>query len=478
MNASCLYSSNFRFRFGIDQLDVVAKRNKSIVRNSVDDRMHKILYFLQLPLSRSLLYTARIIEPFSGKKRTNLFVKLVARVSSLSLSLLWGIAALATTPILAPFRLLFHAKRPLIRFIQPEINPVIPEGPIHIRTHNIAQGPESFVALTDLRPNHERAEELVSSILTDPNAPRLMVFQEAYNQTGELLRLQDTYPYIVHSVAPDVLGLSSGFFIASQYPVEQIEFRVMPMEWPERVIGRGAIKIRVKTPLGKLDLFGVHLQALLGKKRADRRLEQLEHLHAWMEAEYNQEGIPQILLGDLNTSSITAWGEDNEDLQQPESRVLQFFRGHFTDSFAEEHDPITGIRIRGRAQFLEGDNRRMGVELDEPTGTWYHGPFAQKGIGLSIKQIWDQIKYHYPAPRKIRKVQVPADWGTEEWHATQAANTARFDFIAAPRHCQNRFEFIAAEIRRIAVAKRLASAPSDHLPVDYVFTLRDRPAVP
>lgn len=476
--ALCFYPSHFRLRLDGDSLPNSVVRKEQTLPLLFTNRAQRLLQHLWLPVSKCLFLGAHVVEPFSGRNRGGLLARSIVRIHSLALLILWGVFAAAVIPVLIPSHLFIHRKRPVIQYIRPEVNPVIPEGPIHIRTHNIAQGPESFVALTDLRPNHERAEELVSSILADPHAPRLMLFQEAYNQSDVLSKLQVKYPYIVHSVAPDALGLSSGFFIASQYPIEQIELRVMPMEWPERIIGRGAIKVRITTPGGgKLDLFGVHLQALLGKERADRRLEQLQQLHMWMKSEHEQEGIPQILLGDLNTSSITAWGEDNEDPQQPEYKVLQFFRAHFADAFAEEHDPITGLRIQGRARFLDEDNRRMGVALEEPTGSWYHGPFANKGIGLSLKGIWDRMKYRYPAPRQVRQIQIPADWGSERWHATQAANTARFDFVAPPHHCQNRFESIAAEIRRIAVEGRLVSAPSDHLPVDYVFMLREPQAV-
>ena len=190
-----------------------------------------------------------------------------------------------------------------------------------------------------------------------------------------------------------------------------------------------------------------------------------------MKEEYEGEEIPQLLIGDLNTSSITAWGEDNEDPKQPEHRVLEFFRSRFSDCFAEELNPITGERMRGEPHFLTGDNRKMGVELPEPKGSWYHGPFADPGIGLKVKQLWDRIRYRYPAPRLIRPIQIPPDWGTQRWHQSQEANTARFDYIAKPLYCQNRFESIATEIRRIAVASSLPSAPSDHLPVDSIFTL-------
>ena len=176
----------------------------------------------------------------------------------------------------------------------------------------------------------------------------------------------------------------------------------------------------------------------------------------------------QVLMGDFNTSRITAWGEDNlNPTGQAEEKVLLRFDCCFKDFYLRDHCPETGIRTsKKKALFLESDNERLDENLVEPSGSWYHGPFADKGLFLSLKIKYDRYRHGRPAPEKSIQIK-KSTWGTRNWYSEQTANTARFDLICVPIKPPKAFKLKGRSvIRRVFVPKGTQSAPSDHLPID------------
>jgi endonuclease/exonuclease/phosphatase family metal-dependent hydrolase len=243
------------------------------------------------------------------------------------------------------------------------------------------------------------------------------------------------------------------------------------MEQPEKYICRGALKVRIRTPQGLLDTYSVHLQALLGKDRAQRRLEQIQAMKEWMQSDYRMGQVDQVFIGDFNTSPLTAWGEDNDDPQQPEWKVLEYLRTHFFDCYGVQHNVRSGERLALAPEplFLAHDNARMGTNLAEPVASLCQGPFLAKGWFLTTKNKRDRKKHKYPDPRVVKPLDKTTPWGSANWNLGQKENHARLDHAMIPNYCSKSFSSIVAEIRRTPIPPDRQSAVSDHLALDLVF---------
>jgi hypothetical protein len=203
----------------------------------------------------------------------------------------------------------------------------------------------------------------------------------------------------------------------------------------------------------------------------------LEQIKKIMKEDFERDGYSQILMGDLNTSTLTAWGESNDTANNPEQRVQRKLLEEFDDIYLRDHEKNLGSRTEGAPKFLESDTQRMGLEtLPEPTGSWYIGPYANSTAFVNAQMFKhskkDQQKNKYTVTPDTVEVESPISWGTKDWRAKQPANTSRFDYILFPQYKDNEGKFIGpmldgqAEIRRIVVPRNAQSAPSDHLPVD------------
>lgn len=450
------------------------------------ERLHAISEAIFLPARWSGQLFGRIIEPLPGAGKEFPLWGIAIRIASLVLWIITLPVAAISALLAFPLRCIDHPYRPILSHIDnsaaigakakiPEELQLTKEQPLHVRTHNLGFVPSSMSITGDLRPPIERAKELVTSICGDSIKPDIIFFQETFNEDATRVLcegIKQEYPYIIHSVAPQISGFSSGALIASKYPIKEMKFqRFDHIAPPESMAPRGIIRVRLESRQGPLLLYGVHMEALIGEKRAKARFHQLEEIKQFMQvdAEQNPEAR-QILMGDFNTSRITAWGEDNLNPKgQAEEKVLERLNHYFDDLYLRDHDPFTGVRTSGKPRYLDVDNRWFNENLPEPSGSWYHGPFADPGFSLSGKMRYDRWKYNRPVAERVSKIAVgPSTWGTRAWHLQQVANTARFDYILTPRQraaADKRLEG-RVEIRRTTVPPQAQSASSDHLPVD------------
>ncbi len=114
----------------------------------------------------------------------------------------------------------------------------------------------------------------------------------------------------------------------------------------------------------------------------------------------------------------------------------------------------------------------MGVDLREPSGSWYHGPYADSSIAKGIIAK-DRAKHGRNKPLKVPGITVErSTWGTSGWFSEQTANTSRFDYLLFPK--ERKLLDGRAEIRRLIVPKGAQSGSSDHLPVDGKFWLKEK----
>ncbi|MBA2726701.1 MAG: endonuclease/exonuclease/phosphatase family protein [Parachlamydiaceae bacterium] len=443
------------------------------------ERFHEFAKTILIPPRATLRLLSRIIEPFSGENKNKYWNRLAKKIASFFGVILCTPLAIFTAPIGKTLELVSHLFRPMISYIDnssnievgPKISPSLSrEKPLQIRTHNLGFVPNFMSNIGDLRDPEIRAKEVVESINSDLLPPDIIFFQEAFHEDASRILfngIKEQYPYVVHSIAPQISGFNSGAAIASKYPIENVEYiRLKGMIFPENISPRGVVISTLKTAQGPLKIYSVHTQPLPGKGRADVRLLQLKQIQEKMAADLKKDpNLKQVLVGDLNTSRLTAWGEDNIfPNQQPELPVQKYLNDNFNDLYLNDHDARTGKRNNEKQpKFLLSDNRRIGVDgLAEPSGSWYVGPFNKKGFVMKIKIKIDRMLNHFAKPQKVVSTNKTV-WGTPEWRALQPANTARFDYILVPKHHNLTGE---VEIRRIVPSKKAESAPTDHLPVD------------
>ncbi|MCD6026410.1 MAG: sphingomyelin phosphodiesterase 3-like [Solimicrobium sp.] len=395
-------------------------------------------------------------------------------------SLLTGIVAL-------PMRAAVHKYRPLVSYIE-NVNQLkesfLPEttahkkiltknNPLKIRSHNLGFTPAILAIAADLIAAEVRAKQLINFINNDPEQPDIISFQETFHEDATKILMEgikESYPYIIHNVLPTVNGLNSGAAFASKYPIKSVEFkRYVLMAGFQALTPRGTCRVEFEIP--GLDtpfyVYSAHTQALVGEDYSLARFTQINDIDNLMKQNREKGEQLQVLLGDFNTSAITAWGEDNIGTNQAEREVYGLMQEKFHDIFLQDHE-VNGTRKNGTtSHYLDGDNKKMNIDAEEPKGSWSRGPFQDSKL---VELEMTRNRWANGRQQPVRPDLVPSKWGTPEWFKDQPADTARFDYIVFPKenekHSWRNQLAGTVEIRRVHLDKQAQSGASDHLPVD------------
>ena len=494
-SARLKYADNYSVSISEEQLSSIAQTSFYTHSSPIAEKIHKASQFLLTPWKKSIQLVGSSLQPCPGSNKDNIsclksgpvlfstgvagFLMMIGSVALAIFTLPVHIAALCA-----------YSSRPVIGYIDnsDETTPhnlpkLSQEHPLHLRTHNLGFVLETMSITGDLRPVCERALEIADNVPNDPYQPDLMLFYEAFHEDGTRIlcnKLKNTYPYIISGVLPTASGFNSGALIAGKHPILDVQFHCLEHNiGPERLAPKGVIRATIRTDKEPIHIYSAHTQALIGKDRAEARYKQLLQINALMKKDYEEDHFPQILMGDLNTSVITAWGESNvADKNNPEFKVLVQLKKCFLDLYLRDHDAYNGLRTSGTPQYLDSDNTRMGMRglLPEPSGSWYIGPFAEPITFLASNvfkhNLRDRQKNKYNAPREHGiNVESPATWGTTQWRTRQTANTSRFDYVLVPKYSSNLLDG-RVEIRRVVVPEEAQSASTDHLPVDAIIWRR------
>lgn len=481
--AGLTYDDKHSVTLSGELIGFAAKEKFSTHFTEFGEKLHSLSQSLLRPARECAQALAAVVEPQAGQDKDDTFWGIANRVASLGHAVFFGLLALLPTVPGLLLRCLDHTYRPALSILRTPATPELPpsnltlteDQPLHIRTHNLGFVPTTMSTVGDLRNPMQRAHEVVKSVVEDAeNQPDIIFFQETFHEDATKVLcegIKSAYPTIIHNVAPHVGGFNSGLMIACKYPIKEVKYeRFGHFLGVENLSPRGIIRVTLETADGgELCLYGVHTQAILSVERAESRSKQLDQLMEFMRADKEKNQLAhQVLVGDFNTSRVTAWGEDNMNTEQPEKKVMEKLNANFRDLFLEDHDEVTGQRLEGtESSFLAADNERLGQEgLVEPSGSWYHGPFADKGTTLKVKMALERAVHGLDEPKMAEGIEVlPSTWGTKHWETTMTANTARFDYIVVP---QDQVEELTGrvEIRRVIVPKGSVSAATDHLPVD------------
>ncbi|MFC2049526.1 endonuclease/exonuclease/phosphatase family protein, partial [Chlamydiota bacterium] len=393
-----------------------------------------------LPFRAFLHCKSYVKQPFPGENKggspwRDTGVKAAAFFGGIVMSL----PAIPSLVMGLAIRSLEHGYRPFMSYYRnPDLAdsppPVLTqETPLHIGSLNVSLTPSSVNIEMDLRPPLVRAEELACSLVEDPNRPTILFIEEGWHEDALrhlCIRLRGVYPHIIHSVAPHILGMSSGIALFSLYPLESVEYlRFGEMVYTHRLPARGILKICLRTACGTpLYIYGgIHTQSMEGYEYAQSRLYQVRQLAALVTQDAQKNKCMQAIIGDLNTTAIDLHGYDNRG--QAEQPVFDAVEASFNDAFLKDHAPITGERISGSPYFLEADNNRMNLALPEPTASWYDGPYLAPEEMQCIQQELDADAklHHYPnrQPLPGKAVTTRSVWGTPAWFHEQSAQRAR-----------------------------------------------------
>jgi len=372
-----------------------------------------------------------------------------------------------------PLHIYGHKERPFISLIDQShrVSPLSQtRSQLDMRSYNLGFTYECTSVLGDLRSPVKRAQEITKHIIEEEQKPDIICFQEAFHLDATKILcngIKEHYPFIIHNVAPHVMGLCSGLVIASRYPIEEVFFRrFTDLIGPESLTTRGLLGLRIK--LGQqayANVYNTHLQAILGKERAQIRLNQLQKIVNWIDEDTKHDQmrkdhrlkIGDFLMGDLNFSVLDLQGRRNIS-ENPFRSLLQ---KHFVDAFLKEHDELTGKRLQGRAHYVPS-------HLEEPCGSVYTGLQASDFV-FKIKELFEKIFYGFKAGEQIKNPNVKASWGTPDWSkGSRDARVARYDFQLLKRPLNPLVNICGtAEIEHIS--NNTQSGSSDHLPIRAIY---------
>ncbi len=163
----------------------------------------------------------------------------------------------------------------------------------------------------------------------------IIVLQEMFDVRARLELVRELCP--PYSTTKDAMGdrrilklvkidATGGLLVMSRLPIKSSRFIPHPSDLgkkPDERVGRkGAMFVRLETPLGPVTLFAIHLYA--GTKSVDRQVRDAQLRPLLQELESEANGSPVLLAGDINTSPTVRYpeppGQDNP--LAPEYRAL------------------------------------------------------------------------------------------------------------------------------------------------------------
>ena len=368
---------------------------------------------------------------------------------------------------------------------------------IRIFNWNVGLMPGFISEFNDLRTSEKRAKEIANFFvkweskkegIDQGDSPDVICLQEVFDidSTKILCKtLKHTYPYIIHSVAPNSTGLGSGLFFASKFPINEAQFqRFSNRKGEDTLAHKGMLSAEIT--LGEKDgkkvtttIHSMHLQAKEDKATsqdktyADIRTKQLLEAHRWIKeikastktANNEKISVGNICNGDLNVSLMTDTGNNpmndtpvdnlNPNNSYGEYKKNKLFFDCYEDPFLKNHY-LNGKR-RENAERTEPLVKRKGEE--ELHGTW------TKGINLVDVKENANLKY-----------------GEKNWKL-QVKDNVRLDYCLvlkddenqseneAPYQGQNqtrtmKYEVVDAQIiNPEAIIPIHCSGQSDHLPL-------------
>lgn len=189
----------------------------------------------------------------------------------------------------------------------------------------------------------ERAQAIVDTL--NKSETDIIVFQEAFHAGAlAVIRkgLETQYPFMYGPFNPShsPFRISSGVWVVSRIPLDVkgvIEFNIAKEN--DRIAKKGAALLEGTWGGKKFQILGTHLQA---QEQQKIRNIQIRNMHDSLLVKYKEDGVPQIICGDMNT----------------EKEISERYSGMLTGLDAEDGD-MTGIQ----KSTYDGTNNELALSV-------------------------------------------------------------------------------------------------------------------
>lgn len=116
-------------------------------------------------------------------------------------------------------------------------------------------------------------------------------------------RLQEVYPYHVGPGKRGLIKLNSGLMVFSKYPILRDDMiRYSRAAVADRMAHKGAQFVEIEVEGRKVQVINTHAQAQSGENFQAIRDSQYEELESQLLSPNEVVGVPQLIVGDMNTS--------------------------------------------------------------------------------------------------------------------------------------------------------------------------------
>lgn len=136
----------------------------------------------------------------------------------------------------------------------------------------------------------------------------VLVLQEVFDKRSTDLiidGLKDLYPYFVRPVRRNPLNLTSGVLILSRHAIDKIDrFVYRQCAGSDCFADKGAVLVEFSKGGRTFQVIGTHAQAESGRKYEQIRALQYADIREKLIEQHRRPGVPQIIVGDMNTECV------------------------------------------------------------------------------------------------------------------------------------------------------------------------------
>lgn len=136
----------------------------------------------------------------------------------------------------------------------------------------------------------------------------VLVLQEVFDRRSTDLivdGLKDLYPYFVRPVRRNPMNLTSGVLILSRHAIENVDrFVYRQCAGSDCFADKGAVLAEISKNGHTFQIIGTHAQAESGRKYEQIRAQQYADIRQKLLEQHKKPGVPQIIVGDMNTECV------------------------------------------------------------------------------------------------------------------------------------------------------------------------------
>lgn len=397
---------NQRIAFVLSENEIHKQTSYALCTHSYAEYVYSAGRVLTKPMLHVFNLCTKLYNPRPGKcmEEATLCRKIWRLVQVAELvTLVIPICALLLASIgycLRLFGCLFRPPATLLVNNELEVKSAEKEQTLHLMTYNTALMPSYIRNVNDMRSSVQRAKEIADQLLEcdETEMPDCICLQECFSiEATKILceALNKKYPYVLHSIAPNEVGLSSGLVVASKYKIIDIQYRPFSMAAREDALAnKGLLGMTVDLGNDKhVRIYNTHLQAGDRKVQSTARFQQMEQVKQWVEEDARKGNYAGVFLsGDFNAAWVTQKGIRSHDYQKMENVFGPCFVNPYYQDYQDHFEQTTS-----RAPLFQDKKHPSGSWFDKPNGAWG----TEKWDGKTLEEaVYDHIFLHQPKGQK------------------------------------------------------------------------------